>query len=61
MLMETCTDPYLTLDVWTKDDLAVFVELAAQGKGRREIAELMNLPLSEIVHAALKYSMVLPS
>jgi len=61
MLMETCTDSYVALDAWTKEDFSFFVELAAQGKGRREIAEIMNLPLSEIVRATLKYSLILPS
>jgi hypothetical protein len=60
-LMDTCTDSYVALDQWTKQELSFFVELAAQGKGRREIAETMRLPLSEIVRAALKYSMILPS
>ncbi|MCL4180247.1 MAG: hypothetical protein KJ072_21200 [Verrucomicrobia bacterium] len=59
--MELCADSYATSDPWTKDDLALFVTLAAQGKGRHEIAELMNRPQSEIVRAALKYSLILPN
>ncbi len=59
--MELCADSYVTSEPWTKDDLALFVALAAQGKGRLEIAKLMNRPQSEIVRAALKYSLVLPN
>ncbi len=59
--MELCADSYTTSDPWTKDDLALFVALAAEGKGRLEIAELMNRSQSEIVSAALKYSLILPN
>jgi hypothetical protein len=59
--MDNTNNSYVTLSQWSKEDFSVFVELAAQGKGRREIAEIMRLPLSEIVRAALKYSLVLPS
>jgi hypothetical protein len=59
--MELCAESHITSDPWTKDDLALFVALAAEGKGRLEIAELMNRSQSEIVRAALKYSLILPN
>jgi hypothetical protein len=59
--MELSVEFNVTKDEWTKEELELFVGLAMKGKGRREIAKHMGLPLSEIVHAALKYSMVLPA
>jgi DNA-directed RNA polymerase specialized sigma24 family protein len=61
LIMELSVEFNVASDQWTKEELDLFVELAMDGKGRREIAEQMGLPLSEIVHAALRYSMVLPA
>ena len=46
---------------WSKQDLTLFLALAMQGKGRHEIAQIMKRPFSEVVRAALKYSLILPA
>jgi hypothetical protein len=57
--MELTADAYATSEEWTKEDLKLLLTLAVQGKGRREISDIMNRPTSEIVQAALRYSIVL--
>ena len=59
--MENAIESYPVKSVWSKLDLELFLALAVQGKGRREIAEIMKLPFSEVVRMALKYSLVLPA
>lgn len=61
MLMELSVETNLSSDEWTKEELKLFLALAVEGKGRREISKIMELTNSEIVHAALKYSIVLPA
>ena len=61
MLMELSVETNLSSDKWTKEELRLFLALAVEGKGRREISRIMELTNSEIVRAALKYSIVLPA
>jgi hypothetical protein len=59
--MENAIESYVVKRDWSKQELELFLALAVQGKGRHEIAEMMKLPFSEIVRAALKYSLLLPA
>jgi len=59
--METAIESYAVNREWSKQELELFLALALQGKGRHEIAQIMKLPFSEVVRAALKYSLILPA
>ncbi len=61
MLMQLSVETYAPTEVWSKEQLKLFLILAVEGKGRREISQIMELPPSEVVLAALKYSIVLPA
>jgi hypothetical protein len=61
MLMELVIETHVSKDDWSKPELEQFLALVVEGKGRHEIAEIMKLPFSEVVRAALKYSIVLPA
>jgi hypothetical protein len=59
--MEIAIDDNAVQEDWSKEELQLFLALAIQGKGRHEIAEIMNLPFSDVVRVALKYSIILPT
>ena len=59
--MEMVIDVSVVQEDWSKEELQLFLALAIEGKGRHQIAEIMNVPFSEVVRVALKYSIILPT